>query len=159
MNTDFWSQYIAAKKAAAVQGIGESKTIDEIAFDTEVSHGKNAAHAAAAVPSLERLVYSALPGLKKLSKGKYSSYHADSKGAVVDYILEEELELAKKTSMHTEVSDTIHLPKVFAIKAEITQASFTSAPITPMLSSLPNSIRPAAGTSSSFLSPKPSKCP
>lgn len=97
LNTDFWGPYVASKKASITQGKA-GLTCDEIAFETEVLHGKNATHAAAAVPSLERFVYSALPSLKKESKGKYTSYHSDSKGSIVNYILEEEPELTRKTS-------------------------------------------------------------
>lgn len=98
LNTDFWGAYIATKRAAAAQrrpAVGDS----QIGYETEVLYGKNVAHAAAAVPSLERLIYSALPGMAKVSNGKYAkSHHHESKATVVEYIVEQEPELAKKTS-------------------------------------------------------------
>ena len=96
VNTDFWASYRAAN--AAAQGEA-TKPSSELVFDEEVMHGKNAAIAAARVPTLERFVYSALPPTKRHSKGKYSqSYHSDSKATVVDYIENEQPGLAKKTS-------------------------------------------------------------
>ncbi|KAK9387831.1 hypothetical protein V1515DRAFT_579762 [Lipomyces mesembrius] len=85
VNTDFWTLYR-----------GEGKASEE-AFDQEVTYGRNAAVAAATVPSLRRLVYSALPPMKKHSKGKYSqSYHCDTKAAIVEYIATEQPALARK---------------------------------------------------------------
>jgi NmrA-like family len=97
VNTDFWGAYVGTKKALAGQEDFEAKA-SQIAFDKEVSWGKNAAHAAAAVPSLERYVYSTLPNIKTGSKGKYSSHHNETKGTVVDNLLKEQPELAKKAS-------------------------------------------------------------
>lgn len=58
------------------------------AFDIEVQHGKNIADAAAAVPSLERLVFSTLSAVKELSGGKYSRvYHFDAKAVIQEYML------------------------------------------------------------------------
>ncbi|CZR62639.1 uncharacterized protein PAC_12536 [Phialocephala subalpina] len=95
LNTDFWGTFRSPElqdKPEAERGL--------IAFENEVLHGKNVAQAAAAVPSLERLVYSTLPAMKKTSNGKYgSSFHWEAKATVVDYILEEEPELAKKASL------------------------------------------------------------
>ena len=102
LNTDFWTTYkplVAAITANASNLKQEQPDPSEVAFQTEVSHGKNAAQAAAKVPTLERLVYSALPPMKKLSGGKYSnSYHWESKAAIVEYIENELPDLAKKTS-------------------------------------------------------------
>ena len=57
-------------------------------FKIEVQHGKNIADAAAEVPKLERLIWSALAGIKKISKGKYTeAYHFDAKAAVTEYML------------------------------------------------------------------------
>jgi hypothetical protein len=116
LNTDFWETYRSPETATLAKENGTTES--EIAFKVEVSNGKNAAHAAAAVsvifrtgvvpadfeinqqvPSLECLVYSTLPHVSKLSNGKYTnSRHSITKGTVVDYILEEEPQLAKKTS-------------------------------------------------------------
>jgi NAD(P)-dependent dehydrogenase (short-subunit alcohol dehydrogenase family) len=99
LNTDFWETYITASMAAA-SGEGDTgKAPGEQSFETEVSHGKNAADVAADIPSLEHLVYSALAPMKRHSKGKYQSDHWDSKATVVDYIENEKPELAKKLSV------------------------------------------------------------
>ncbi|KAL5316429.1 hypothetical protein ACEPPN_015476 [Leptodophora sp. 'Broadleaf-Isolate-01'] len=91
VNTDFWEQYRDPKST--------TKDSSQQSFDLEVSHGKNAAIAAAGVASLERFVYSALGPMKRASKGKYpDSHHWESKNAIVDYIESEQVELAKKTS-------------------------------------------------------------
>jgi hypothetical protein len=91
LNTTFWETY---GPLTSQEHGGEKR---KIAFDTEVSYGKNAAIAAAKVPSLERLVYSALPPANKHSKGKYSPSHMDSKAAIVEYI-GNHLDLVKKAS-------------------------------------------------------------
>lgn len=102
LNTDFWMTYRALAATTMTQ---EGDASDEekpdpskVAYQTEVSHGKNAAEAASRIPTLERLVYSALPAITKLTSAKYQSNHADSKGAVVDYIETELPHLAQKTS-------------------------------------------------------------
>jgi hypothetical protein len=98
LNTDFWTTYRPLMANAAKLGQGQPDP-SEVAWQTEVSHGKNAALAAAKVPTLERLVYSALPSMRKLSGGKYSeSYHWEAKTAIVEYIETELPDLAKKTS-------------------------------------------------------------
>ena len=94
LNTDFWEIYRGKGGNQRSAPLVTSAT----AFEKEVLYGKNAAHAAAAVPTLERFVYSTLPLVKKHSKGKYAIDHLDSKGTISDYIMEEEPELAKKTS-------------------------------------------------------------
>lgn len=74
VNTDFWGSY---------RSDGDSKK----AYDLEVLHGKNAADAAARIPTLERFVYSALGPMSAVSKGKYpDSYHWEAKAATVSYI-------------------------------------------------------------------------
>ncbi|KAK0118253.1 hypothetical protein ONS95_012554 [Cadophora gregata] len=91
VNTDFWAQYR--------NDTSKTKDKSEESYELEVSHGKNAAVAAAGVKTLERFIYSALGPMKKASKGKYPhSYHWESKNAIVDYIENEQPELAKKTS-------------------------------------------------------------
>ena len=65
----------------------------------ELQYGKNVVNAAATVQGLERFIWSTLPPVKKLSKGKYTwMYHFDGKAAVKDYLLKEHKDLAKKTS-------------------------------------------------------------
>ena len=57
-------------------------------FKIETQHGKNVADAAATVPELKRLVWSALADVKKWSKGKYTQvFHFDAKAAVTEYML------------------------------------------------------------------------
>lgn len=98
LNTDFWETYRPLAAGASPTNPDEpSPSI--IAFEREVSHGKNAALAASKVPTLERLVYSALLPAGKLSHGKYvHSYHWESKAAIVEFLKSEVPELAKKTS-------------------------------------------------------------
>jgi hypothetical protein len=58
------------------------------AYKIELQQGKNIADAAASIPELERLVWSALPGVKRLSKGKYEQvYHFDAKADAFEYML------------------------------------------------------------------------
>ena len=58
------------------------------AYKIELQQGKNIADAAALIPELERLVWSALPGVKRLSKGKYEQvYHFDAKADAFEYML------------------------------------------------------------------------
>ncbi|KAL4878197.1 hypothetical protein BJY04DRAFT_229918 [Aspergillus karnatakaensis] len=76
VNTDFWARYISG---ATRDG--------NAAFEQEITHGKNAALAAAGIEGLERYVYSALPSLEKGSGGKYTKgLHLESKGRVVEFI-------------------------------------------------------------------------
>lgn len=99
LNTDFWVTYRPQLKAQTESPKPNEPSASTIAFEREISHGKNAALAASKVPTLERLVYSALGPMKKLSGGKYvHSYHWESKAAIVDFIQNETPELAKKTS-------------------------------------------------------------
>ena len=65
-----------------------SSPVGAESFRIEVKHGKNVADAAATVPGLERLVWSAMPDAKKWSKGKYTQvFHFDAKAAVTEYML------------------------------------------------------------------------
>jgi hypothetical protein len=57
-------------------------------YKIELQQGKNIAEAAATVSELERLVWSALPHVKRLSKGKYPQvFHFDAKAEVFEYML------------------------------------------------------------------------
>ncbi|KAE8333308.1 hypothetical protein BDV39DRAFT_213874 [Aspergillus sergii] len=86
VNTDFWGPFRTTGK-------------HDTAYEQEVQHGCNAAIAAAAVPTLERFIYSTLAPMKKHSRGKYPhSYHCDAKAEIMEYIETEMQELAKKTS-------------------------------------------------------------
>ena len=91
VNTTFWGIFRASAEAGNPDA--------QVALAQEIAFGKNAAIAAAALPSLERFVYSALPGFKDISKGKYATaHHFEGKAAIVDFIEKEQLQLAKKTS-------------------------------------------------------------
>ena len=70
-------------------------------YRIELQQGKNIADAAATVPELSRLVWSALPGVKKLSGGKYTQvFHFDAKAEIFEYMLEtRELE-GKASAVH-----------------------------------------------------------
>jgi len=57
-------------------------------YKIEVQHGRNVADAAATVPGLKRLVWSAMADTKKWSKGRYTQvFHFDAKAAVTEYML------------------------------------------------------------------------
>jgi len=94
VNTDFWQLFgnppVFGPDMAAVSARS---------YATEVAHGTNAAIAAAAVPTLERYVYSTFVSMKAGSGGKYThSGHWESKAAVAAYIQREQPALASKTS-------------------------------------------------------------
>ncbi|KAI0430379.1 hypothetical protein F5Y09DRAFT_356012 [Xylaria sp. FL1042] len=94
LNTDFWAAY----RASALAGDDPEKS-SKIAYETELQHGKNAVSAASGVSTLELLIYSALGPMNVASKGKYpTSYHWETKAAVVEYIKKEQPNLANKTS-------------------------------------------------------------
>ncbi|KAI1747496.1 NAD(P)-binding protein [Xylaria castorea] len=94
LNTDFWATFRPSLAAG-----DDPDQSSKLGFEAEVLHGKNAVQAAAGVPTLEKLVYSALGPMNRASNGKYpTSYHWETKAAVVDYIEKEQPELAKKTS-------------------------------------------------------------
>ncbi|KAL8357043.1 hypothetical protein RB598_002055 [Gaeumannomyces tritici] len=110
LNTDFWTPYLAALGASSLFEAWKTASADALdearirGFDTELLHGRNAADAAAAVPTLERFVYSALPPMKAASGGKYPHcLHWEGKAAVAEYILGSDAEplrsLASKTSL------------------------------------------------------------
>ncbi|KIL86105.1 hypothetical protein FAVG1_10500 [Fusarium avenaceum] len=94
VNTDFWAPYTSALADGKDQA-----TSQQIGYDTEELHVKNAAYAASKTPTLEKYIYSALGPMKEVSKGKYSHcHHWETKAAAVKYIENEMPELAKKTS-------------------------------------------------------------
>lgn len=94
VNTDFWAPYVAAMAAGKSREQATPR-----GFDTELLHAKNAADAAAKIPTLHRIVYSALGPMKAASKGKFSnSAHWDSKAAAADYIEKQRPELKGKVS-------------------------------------------------------------
>src|SRR4051794_6119926 len=54
LNTDFWATYVSLKQT---QGVDAAR---DAGLETEIRHATNAANAAQATDSLERLIYSAL---------------------------------------------------------------------------------------------------
>ncbi|KAI0410999.1 NAD(P)-binding protein [Xylaria grammica] len=133
LNTDFWAAY----RASALAGDDPEKS-SKLGFETEIQHGKNAVIAAAGVPTLERLIYSALGPMNAASKGKYpTSYHWETKAAIVEYIEKEQLDLAKKTSfiyIGAYVTNAFLMPKPDADSGEykmlVPCSSTTRFPIT-----------------------------
>jgi NAD(P)-dependent dehydrogenase (short-subunit alcohol dehydrogenase family) len=107
LNTDFWGPYRATRDSTA-------------AYETEILHGRNAAIAAGEVASLQRVVYSTLPGMKELSGGKYIySYHWDAKAEVAK-ILQGEEGLRGKVSflvMGAYATNPLLLPRVKPVAA------------------------------------------
>lgn len=95
LNTDFWETY---RILMASPSADDKESAGKVAFDTEILCGKNAISAAAAVSSLERLVYSTLPPMGTHSKGKYTAYHSNSKPTIVEYIKNEHPKMAQRTS-------------------------------------------------------------
>ncbi|KAJ5748339.1 uncharacterized protein N7511_010035 [Penicillium nucicola] len=94
LNTDFWQPY----RAALTSGV-DAITSAKQGYETEVTHGENAANVAATIPTLERFIYSALGPMKAASNGKYSdSNHWETKAHIVNYIEQQKVDLAKKTS-------------------------------------------------------------
>jgi hypothetical protein len=94
VNTDFWAPYTSALADGKDQA-----TSQQIGYDTEELHVKNAAYAASKTPTLENYIYSALGPMKEVSKGKYPHcHHWETKAAAVKYIENEMPEIAKKTS-------------------------------------------------------------
>ncbi|KAF4438714.1 hypothetical protein F53441_12730 [Fusarium austroafricanum] len=94
VNTDFWAPYTAALAEGK-----DNATSQQIGYDTEALHVKNAAIAASKTPTLEKYIYSALGPMKEVSKGKFSHcHHFEAKAIAVKFIENEMPELAKKTS-------------------------------------------------------------
>lgn len=97
LNTDFWTVFYPAKAALEAEG-KDVTAASHTAFDAETTYGKNAAEAAAKVPTLERIVVSALGSVS--TSGKYSrSLHPEAKDWIVKYIEREQAALAKKMSV------------------------------------------------------------
>lgn len=99
--TDFWG----IMKSDAVMGKfqrGELKgPLGAEIFEVDLQQGRNIADAASDVPSLERLVWSALPNATQGSKGKYTHViFYDSKAAVTDYMLSMEGLKGKVSMLH-----------------------------------------------------------
>lgn len=78
-----------------------SPPIGAESYKIEFRQGKNVADAAATVPGLKRLVWSALPHVKRASNGKYTQvYHFDAKAEVFEYMLENKPLEGKVSAAH-----------------------------------------------------------
>ena len=94
--TDSW----ALSRPERASKLKPGQTLVEYAFEEELNQGRNVFDAAATVTTLERIVFSSLPNVRKLSKGKYSkAYHFDSKALALDYAKEHHLSVWQKTSV------------------------------------------------------------
>ncbi|KAL1877370.1 hypothetical protein VTK73DRAFT_8665 [Phialemonium thermophilum] len=94
LNTDFWAPYRSLLESGVAQDVASKQ-----ASEVEISHGQNAAAAAAGLTTLERFVYSALGPMNAASQGKYPhSYHWEAKARIAEHIQKEQPELARKTS-------------------------------------------------------------
>lgn len=70
-------------------------------FKIENQQGRNLADAAASTPTLERLVWSSLPHVKRLSGGKYQQvFHFDAKAEALEYMLSLESLAGKVSAAH-----------------------------------------------------------
>lgn len=97
VNTDFWGFLNDPETFSLAEKQG--KYPNQVAYDREVQQGKNAADAAAAVPTLDRYIWSTLSDTKKWSKGEFTwNLHFDSKALVTSYIQSDLPALAAKTS-------------------------------------------------------------
>ncbi|OQE44384.1 hypothetical protein PENCOP_c002G07309 [Penicillium coprophilum] len=94
LNTDFWQTY----RDALASGIDQTTSAKQ-GYEAEVTYGENVANIAATIPTLERLIYSALGPMNRASGGKYSHcHHWETKAHIVDYIETQKPKLSKKTS-------------------------------------------------------------
>ncbi|OAP58156.1 hypothetical protein AYL99_07246 [Fonsecaea erecta] len=94
VNTNYWEVY----RGALAAGKSDDEA-SQLAYNSEISWGKNAATAASQIPELEKFVYSAFGSMKIASGGKYARcHHFETKGVVVAYISAELPQLAAKTS-------------------------------------------------------------
>lgn len=72
----------------------------EYAFEEELRQGCNVFDAASTVSTLERVVFSSLPNVRRLSQGKYDkAYHFDAKALALEYAEEHHHTIWTKTSV------------------------------------------------------------
>ena len=94
VNTNFWEVY-----RGAVSGGKSDDEASQLAYNTEITWGKNAAAAASQIEELEKFVYSGFGSMKAASRGKYARcYHFEAKAVVITHITTELAHLAAKTS-------------------------------------------------------------
>ncbi|OHE98281.1 NmrA-like family protein [Colletotrichum orchidophilum] len=95
--TDFWSAIRTQEVADRVRSEGVGLAI--AAQDLEEAWGRNLAAAAAAIPTLERFIFSSLPPVSKLSRERLKHvHHFDGKANIVRNIQQEYPALWNKTS-------------------------------------------------------------
>ncbi|KAK2771179.1 NmrA-like family protein [Colletotrichum kahawae] len=95
--TDFWSAIQDPAIAQRAQEKGVHPAI--VAQETEEQWGYNIAAAAADIPTLERFVFSNLPGVADLSHGKFKHvHHYDGKWNIAKHIQQTHPALWSKTS-------------------------------------------------------------
>lgn len=97
-NIDFWTAYRDPSSAQAAAAAG--KSLGQYSYDVEVQHGKALIQAAAAVPTLERLIYSGLPPMDKTASAEIAEcFHWDAKAATIKYLRDQYPDLNDKTSI------------------------------------------------------------
>ncbi|KAF9870972.1 NmrA-like family protein [Colletotrichum karsti] len=95
--TDFWSAIQSPTVVQQAQEKGVHPAV--VAQATEEEWGHNIAVAAADIPTLERFVFSTLPGVSELSQGKLRHvYHYDGKANIAKHIQQSFPQLWSKTS-------------------------------------------------------------
>lgn len=84
--TDYWGPMYDQHSYGKLR-LGQ--TINEYCYELEIRRGMNIADAAARIDTLERFVFSSLPGIKSIADGKYQHvYHFDAKAEIALYIQE-----------------------------------------------------------------------
>lgn len=95
--TDFWTIFSDQSLPAKLK---PGQALIEAAAELEEQQGKNIFDAAATISTIERLVFSTLANVKKLSGGKYTkAIHCDSKALAAEYGQQTYPELWSKTSL------------------------------------------------------------
>ena len=120
--TDFWQQIYMPANQKKAQEMG--KTVNIVASEAEIQHGKNIVDAAQATTStLDMLVLSVVPDSKKWSHGKITwNYHFEGKWKIIEYLEKEYPELYKKTStfqppFYIENLDSMMVPRKVSFTA------------------------------------------
>lgn len=94
--TDFWGPMYDQYSYGRLR-LGQ--TINKYCYELEIKRGRNIADAAARIDTLDRFVFSSLPGIKSIADGKYQHvYHFDAKAEIGRYIQESLPQLNAKTS-------------------------------------------------------------
>lgn len=97
--TDFWAPFFNSTTKSKLK---PGEIINKYCYDLELKQIQNIADAAAKADdgTLKSFIWSSLPDVKKMSKGKYQwAWHFDSKAAGTDYIHNAHPDLTKKMSV------------------------------------------------------------